>query len=112
LERDAAGPEGAEHLDVAALRARLQVAMSADAGVLRDAERLDHAAQVVADTAAAVRGLDGIEAAEVRNLAEIAHVLVAAATARTESRGTHARTDHPDTDPAQAHRLVVQHSPR
>lgn len=111
LERGAAASDGSEALDAAALRTRLQVAMSADAGVLRDAGRLAHAAQVVAATAAAVRGVDGIEAAEVRNLAQIAHVLVAAATARTESRGTHARTDHPDTDPAQAHRLVVQHFP-
>jgi L-aspartate oxidase len=46
-------------------------------------------------------------AAEVRNLAQIARVLVAAATARTESRGTHARVDFPDPDPAQRHRLVV-----
>ncbi len=38
-------------------------------------------------------------------------VLVAAATARTESRGTHARVDHPATDPAQRHRLVVSGVP-
>ena len=44
---------------------------------------------------------------EGRNLAEIARVLVAAATARTESRGTHARVDFPDADPSQRHRLVV-----
>jgi L-aspartate oxidase len=103
--------DSAPSTDTAVLRARLQATMSADAGVLRDAERLAHAAGVVADTSAAIRGVEGIEAAEVRNLAQIARVLVAAATARTESRGTHARTDHPDTDPAQAHRLVVQHFP-
>jgi L-aspartate oxidase len=52
-------------------------------------------------------GAAGIEAVEVDNLARIAWVLVGAALARTESRGTHARTDHPELDPAQTHRLVV-----
>jgi L-aspartate oxidase len=96
---------------VAELRDRLQQAMSLHAGVLRSETGLDVAAAVVADTLEAVAAIPGVEAAEVRNLAEIARVLVAAATARTESRGTHARTDHPATDPAWAHRLVVQHSP-
>jgi L-aspartate oxidase len=62
---------------------------------------------VIADTLAAVGEPVGVEAVEVDNLARIAWVLVGAALARTESRGTHARTDHPDLDPAQTHRLVV-----
>jgi len=99
------------------LRRRLQQAMSFDAGVLRDAERLRRGAEVVAEVLGAVAQLDGADptstrgadpaVAEVRNLAEIARVLIAAATERTESRGTHARADHPDLDPAQRHRLVV-----
>ncbi len=93
--------------DLAGLRDRLQQAMSVDAGVLRSADSLAAAADVVAATLAGVGDAPGVEAAEVRNLAQIARVLVGAATARTESRGTHARTDHPATDPAQAHRLVV-----
>ena len=96
---------------VAELRDRLQQSMSLHAGVLRHEAGLQAVAAVVADTLDALAATPGVAAAEVRNLAEIARVLVAAATARTESRGTHARTDHPATDPAWAHRLVVQHSP-
>jgi L-aspartate oxidase len=81
--------------------------MSVDAGVLRSAASLARVSRVVAETLAAVGDAPGTDAAEVRNLAQIAYVLVGAATARTESRGTHARTDHPRTDPAQTHRLVV-----
>jgi L-aspartate oxidase len=96
------------------LRRTLQQSMSADAGVLRDAERLERCRGVV-DGVLASLGVDGegvvgvadIATAEVRNLAEIARVLVAAASARTESRGAHARVDHPDLDPAQCRRLVV-----
>jgi L-aspartate oxidase len=96
------------------LRRTLQQSMSADAGVLRDAQRLERC-RLVVDGVLAALGVEGdgvvgvadIATAEVRNLAEIARVLVAAATARTESRGCHARVDHPDTDPAQCRRLVV-----
>ncbi|MEY3360639.1 MAG: hypothetical protein RL531_358, partial [Actinomycetota bacterium] len=43
---------------------------------------------------------------EVRNLVTVARTLVAAALARTESRGTHTRLDHPESDPAFRGRLV------
>jgi L-aspartate oxidase len=63
----------------------------------------------VADAAgAAVEGAEGVAAAEVRNLATVAGALVAAATARTESRGCHWRADFPDEDPAQRRRLVLR----
>ena len=101
--------------------------MSIDAGVLRSEASLRSCLQVIADTLAAVGGSAvggsaagepggvehagvepaGVESVEVDNLARIAWVLVGAALARTESRGTHARTDHPELDPAQTHRLVV-----
>lgn len=102
-----ADPVAVTPSEVAALRRRLQQAMSTDAGVLRDADSLARAQQVVALTLVASGHGDGVDAAELRNLAQIAQVLVAAAAERTESRGTHARTDHPGTDPAWAHRLVV-----
>jgi L-aspartate oxidase len=44
---------------------------------------------------------------EVRNLATLATALVAAATAREESRGCHTRTDFPKTSPGPACRLVL-----
>ncbi|MCU1460006.1 MAG: L-aspartate oxidase [Acidimicrobiales bacterium] len=82
-------------------RDQLQRAMTADAGVLRSAESLARAEQAARATLATAGD------AEVRNLATVALGLLAAATARTESRGCHTRTDHPDTDPALAVRLVV-----
>ena len=96
-------------LGVAELRAGLQQAMSIHAGVRRSARGLAAVASVVASTRAALaaHASDEVAWAEVRNLADIAHVLVAAATARTESRGTHTRDDFPDPDERQRHRLVV-----
>jgi L-aspartate oxidase len=101
----------------AVLRARLQQSMSIDAGVIRSEQSLRSCLQVIADTLAAVGGSavgesgvgepTGVEAVEVDNLARIAWVLVGAALARTESRGTHSRSDHPELDPLQTHRLVV-----
>jgi L-aspartate oxidase len=44
--------------------------------------------------------------AEIDNLLELGSALVNAATARTESRGNHWRSDHPDIDPALRVRLV------
>ena len=91
------------------LKRGLQQAMSTDAGVQRSAETLDRAALVIARVMAELAPMDPLEVAvaEVQNLAQIAQTLIAAALARTESRGTHARLDYPGLDPAQAHRLVV-----
>jgi succinate dehydrogenase/fumarate reductase flavoprotein subunit len=49
-----------------------------------------------------------VEAAEVANLAAIARAVCAAALAREETRGAHARAEFPDRDPALALRFVVQ----
>jgi L-aspartate oxidase len=99
---------GAGPVDVAAVRAEVQHAMSRWAGVMRSEDGLAECAAVLDRAVAALpdRPVDAA-AAEARNLAEIGRVLVAAARARTESRGTHARTDFPDTDPAQRRRQVV-----
>jgi len=102
-------PDGEGISPAEILRRRLQHAMSTDAGVKRSAESLDRCAGVIGMTLVSLESMDpaAIDVAEVRNLAQIAQVLVTAALARTESRGTHSRLDFPDTDPAQAHRLVV-----
>jgi L-aspartate oxidase len=85
-------------------RAELQAVMTEDAGVLRTAASLERAA------VAAVRppAGEGVEAAEVANLAVIARAVCAAALAREETRGAHARAEFPDRDPALALRFVVQ----
>ncbi|HEV8296134.1 MAG TPA: FAD-binding protein, partial [Acidimicrobiales bacterium] len=74
-----------------ASRADLQRAMTSGAGVLRDEASLAAAARVAAGA------IDSADA-ETRNLAVVASALVAAASAREESRGAHARTDHPQRD--------------
>jgi L-aspartate oxidase len=90
-------------------RAMVQQVMTAGAGVLRNAESL---ASVASDLGELARsGGDGsVAALEVANLITVAGASVAAALQRTESRGVHARTDTPATDPAQRHRLVTHAS--
>jgi L-aspartate oxidase len=80
------------------IRDELQRVMTRDAGVLRSAESLERAA----DALAAMVPTD-IESA---NLLAVSTVLVRAATARRESRGTHTREDHPSPSPAFLGRLV------
>jgi len=81
-------------------RDRLQRAMTAGAGVLRDEGSL-------VATLAAVEGVGGNADPEVQNLALAAWALVHAALARQESRGAHARRDFPDPSPRFEVRLVL-----
>jgi L-aspartate oxidase len=98
----------ARPVDVVAARARLQRSLTVDAGVLRSASSLAAAARAIADADAVVTGTTPDRAAqELANLADVARALVAAATAREESRGAHTRTDFPDTDPGRRVRYVV-----
>jgi L-aspartate oxidase len=71
----------------ASIREELQRIMTRDAGVLRSATSLERAARALA----ALVPTD-VESA---NLLAVSTVLVRAATARRESRGTHTREDHP-----------------
>jgi L-aspartate oxidase len=95
--------------DPAKVRERLQSAMTARAGVVRDATSL---AEAVRDLDAATSGLDASDdhrsAWEVRNLLAVGRAVVTAASAREESRGCHTRTDYPHADPAPARRLVIR----
>ncbi len=74
-------------------RAALQELMWADAGLVRDAQGLDHAASVIAGWRGAVRTPEAEAEYEDENLLEVAAALVAAAQARPESVGAHARRD-------------------
>ena len=102
----APSPLAAGTLDVAEARDRLQRALTIHAGVLRSASSLDAAAASVASADAVPAGA-GRDRHELANLADVARALVAAATAREESRGAHTRTDFPETDPAGRIRYVV-----
>ena len=100
------GEEGSGD-DLEKRRDRLQRVMTADAGVLRNAESLDRAAEAIAEIVAVAAG-EGREYQELMNLATVARALIDAATVREESRGAHARTDFPERSPEFAHRIVIR----
>lgn len=90
----------ASRVDVGATtRADVQRIMTRDAGVVRDAASLDRAARSLA-------ALDGPSSPEVSNLVSVGRALVAAATARRESRGTHTRLDYASRSNEQLGRFV------
>ncbi len=89
------------------LREALQRAMTMGAGVLRTAESLggtEHELARVSTALGPPRGDREVE--EIRNLLAVGQALLAAASARQESRGNHTRSDFPDLDPRQRRRLV------
>jgi L-aspartate oxidase len=94
--------------DAAKAREGLQRAMTEGAGVVRTEASLVTAGAAAAAAGASVADAEGVAAAEVRNLATVAGAVVAAATARTESRGCHWRVDFPEEDAAQRRRLVLR----
>ena len=79
--------------------------MFADAGVLRDDASLSAAVEDSLDVAH--RAVDDVASAELRNLATLGVAVATAARLRTETRGAHTRTDHPEPDPALEVRLVI-----
>ncbi len=83
-----------------AVRDALQETMTARAGVLRSATGLDAAARVLRDLAERPAAALGVDAWEATNLVTVSAALVAAATAREETRGSHWREDHPERDDA------------
>jgi L-aspartate oxidase len=86
----------------AADRDVVQRAMSRHAGVGRDLGGLDAARATVEMSTAEMYTADGApltrRAVEDAALTLVAAVVLTAAVARTETRGCHVRTDHPDTD--------------
>ncbi len=123
----AGDPAGAGELDVLKAREGLQRAMTSGAGVVRSASSLAEAEQSLRELAtlpAAVGGTGptphgggavptlppGAPAGELGNLLTLGLALLGSARAREETRGAHARSDHPATDPRWRVRLV--HWPR
>jgi L-aspartate oxidase len=98
---------GAATGPVAERRAEVQRTMTLEAGVLRNAESLARAAQVLDGVAAAPDGSTDAATRELDNLVVVGRALLAAATARVESRGAHARSDFPEPDPALRLRIVL-----
>ncbi|TRW83273.1 L-aspartate oxidase [Mycolicibacterium sp. 018/SC-01/001] len=81
-------------------RPALQQAMSRYASVVRDDDGLGELAAQL--DAASPRKMNSRSAFEDAALTAVAGAVGAAARARTETRGCHHRSDHPDTDPARA----------
>ncbi len=100
------------------LRDRLRELMWVKAGLVRDAAQLAEAAHGLAalreDWArAGVPGgraynLAWMDYLNLENFLDVCDAIVACATARTESRGSHYRSDFPAPDPAHLHNLLLQ----
>ncbi len=95
------GPPGDPDKD----RQVLQRAMTEGAGVLRSAASMARTSEVLRHQVGQFGPTAG--ALELANLVTVALGLLAAATARQESRGAHTRTDFPETSPAFERRLVL-----
>ena len=91
--------DGSDPTGVAALRATLQRDMTFHAGVLRSADSLARARASLDAVQRQVGNPSTPGEWELMNLCATGQALVRAATRRTESRGAHARIDHPDLDP-------------
>lgn len=90
------------------LRRELQATMTVNAGVLRSSDSLAAARSVVDAMLKEVPNASPDPSTrELRNLAEVAVVLLGSADARTESRGAHARIDFPEARESMRVRLVV-----
>lgn len=79
-------------------RSALQELSWTAAGLSRDGATLASAAALLELWAGAPAGRETRRAIEDANLLTVARAIVAAATAREESRGAHVRSDHPETE--------------
>lgn len=100
----AADPRPAGLADAAGVPS-LRGAMSRGAGVLRSGPGLAATAATLAELLSAPSATPCVETWEATNMLTVAHVLVAAAAAREETRGAHWREDFPRSDPRWAVRL-------
>ena len=99
LENPARQSDG-EPLDLQDIRNSLKAITWRAAGVRRNQALLEEAADSIDHWRkyVLVRQFDSQEGWELQNMLTVARVMVAAALARQESRGTHLRTDHRQTD--------------
>jgi L-aspartate oxidase len=94
--------------DVTKTRDQLQRVMTEGAGVVRSAESLAASASAVNAIGAAVGTATPPDRAhgELANLVTAARSLLSSAMVRTETRGAHARSDHPDSSDQWRRRIV------
>lgn len=104
-------PGGADrHTEAPDVRQAVQSVMTDRVGLLRDATGLTGARREL-DALTPPEPV-GVRDHEDRALLDLARITALAAETRTESRGAHARTDHPDTDPTApaSYAWVAQHA--
>jgi L-aspartate oxidase len=96
--------------DPDAVRGALQRVMSTDCGVVRDAEGLHLATGTLADLVHLADDLPARDIAsyEVIDLLRVSRAIVASATERTESRGSHTRWEYPEPSDALLGRFVAR----
>jgi L-aspartate oxidase len=88
-------------------REAIQALMTERAGVLRSGPGLQAAADDLRKIGEAASDQPGVPAWEATNLHLVASALVAAAAARTETRGSHWREDYPETSDDWLGHLIV-----
>lgn len=109
MEERRTSPPGVE-LDLDDIRNSLQALMFRKAGIERNAESLEQARQQVDFWCQYVQSREflGPPGWELQNLLTVAGVLLTAAIHRTESRGTHFRSDFPQSSDAWKHHLGLR----
>jgi L-aspartate oxidase len=80
------------------MRAELQDVMTSRAGVLRTADGLAEAAELLDKLGATQTDIVDLESWETTNLLTVSTALATAAALREETRGSHWREDFPDRD--------------
>jgi L-aspartate oxidase len=98
-----------DELNLVDLRNSLTSLMWRNVGIQRDAPGLKAAADQVGfwDRYVSLREFSHPQGWEFQNMLLVAQLVIAAATARAESRGVHNRSDFPETDPNQAGHISV-----
>jgi L-aspartate oxidase len=94
----------------AELRRAVQRTMSRECGVMRDADSLRMARETLQDLTRLAGDLSErtVDAYEVCNLLRVSRAIVASAIARMESRGSHSRSDYPETSDLFRGRFVLR----
>jgi L-aspartate oxidase len=98
-----------EPLDLADIRNSLKSLVWRSAGVRRDRQHLLEATETIDRWCGYVldRQFSDHDGWELQNMLTVARIVIAAATAREETRGVHLRTDFPDLDDAHWKRRIT-----
>ncbi len=98
-----------EALDLADIRNSLKSLVGRSAGVRRDRQHLEEAAETVDRWCGYVldRQFSDPSGWELQNMLTVSRIIIAAALEREETRGVHVRTDFPETDDAHWKRRIT-----